>query len=160
MFGKNYFTSAFDQIEKDNRLLPSHIAIYVVLLNLWSKEEFQNPINVSRREMLLLSKVNSQATYHKCMKELNDFGYIKYSPSYNPYATKQDLEEIKTEILNEIRTFLKAKRTPQEKEWLKAFEVRKLLGISPGTLQNMRINGTITYTKLGGLTFYRYEDIV
>ncbi|MEK6510021.1 DNA-binding protein, partial [Myroides sp. C4067] len=29
-----------------------------------------------------------------------------------------------------------------------------------GTLQNMRLKGTIPYKKIGGLIFYRYEDIV
>jgi isocitrate dehydrogenase kinase/phosphatase len=37
--------------------------------------------------------------------------------------------------------------------------VRKLLGISPGTLQNLRINGTLPYTKIGGVLFYDYEEI-
>jgi len=30
-------------------------------------------------------KISSNATYHKCIKELNEFGYLRYSPSYNPY---------------------------------------------------------------------------
>tara|TARA_R110002072_G_scaffold192503_1_gene349538 strand:+ start:1822 stop:1962 length:141 start_codon:yes stop_codon:yes gene_type:complete len=34
-----------------------------------------------------------------------------------------------------------------------------MLGISPGTLQNMRINGTLPYTKVGGLIFFDNEDI-
>lgn len=38
--------------------------------------------------------------------------------------------------------------------------MRKILGISNGTLQNMRINGTITFSRIGGLIFYKYEDIV
>ena len=32
-----------------------------------------------------ISKISSKATYHKCMRELNDKGYIKYEPSYNPF---------------------------------------------------------------------------
>jgi len=37
--------------------------------------------------------------------------------------------------------------------------VKKLLGISPGTLQNLRINGTLPFTKIGGVILYDYEDI-
>lgn len=52
------------------------------------------------------------------------------------------------------------RRSGQEpKEWLKSYEVRKLLGISAGTLQNLRLNGTLPYTKIGGLMYYRYEEI-
>lgn len=29
----------------------------------------------------------------------------------------------------------------------------------PGTLQNLRINGTLTFTKIGGIMYYNYSDI-
>lgn len=48
----------------------------------------------------------------------------------------------------------------QQKEWLKSYEVRKMLGISPGTLQSLRRTGTLRFSKVGGLMFYRYEDVV
>ena len=82
---KNIFFSAFTKIEKDDRLHTSHISLYIVLLNLWYKNQFQNPINISRKEILASCKIKSNATYHKCIKELNDFGYIKYEPSYDPF---------------------------------------------------------------------------
>jgi predicted site-specific integrase-resolvase len=47
----------------------------------------------------------------------------------------------------------------QSKKWLKSNEVRKLLNISPGTLQNLRINGTLRYTKMGSIIYYKQEDI-
>lgn len=75
--------------------------------------------------------------------------------------TKEDLQIFKSELFQEIRKLVKSKTVNlEEKEWLKSYEVRKLLGVSPGTLQNMRVNGTVTFTKIGGLIFYRYEDIM
>ena len=75
--------------------------------------------------------------------------------------TKEDLNTFKVEVLNEIRQILKPKgNNPTQKEWLKSYEVRKLLSISPGKLQNMRVNGTIEFTQIGGLMFYKYDDIV
>jgi len=75
--------------------------------------------------------------------------------------TKDDLNSFKTELFAELKSLLKIKSTnTQQKEWLKSYEVRKLLSISPGKLQNMRINGTIAYTRIGGLMFYKYDDIV
>ena len=35
----------------------------------------------------------------------------------------------------------------------------ELLKISPGTIQNLRINGTLPYTKVGGIIFYDFEEI-
>jgi hypothetical protein len=34
-----------------------------------------------------------------------------------------------------------------------------MLSISPGTLQNLRINGMLPFTKIGGVIFYEYEDV-
>ncbi len=45
------------------------------------------------------------------------------------------------------------------KKWLRSTEVRKLLGISPGTLQNLRINSTLPFTKIGGVIYYDSQDI-
>ncbi|POY36418.1 DNA-binding protein [Solitalea longa] len=72
--------------------------------------------------------------------------------------TKEDLNHFKSELLTEIKSLLKQNQL--SKKWLKSPEVRKLLNISPGTLQNFRINGTLPYTKVNGIIFYNYEDIV
>lgn len=75
--------------------------------------------------------------------------------------TREDLESFKKELFEEIRRYspYMRKSTQEPKEWLKSYEVRKLLGISAGTLQNLRLNGTLPYTKIGGLMYYRYDDI-
>nr|WP_322625895.1 helix-turn-helix domain-containing protein [uncultured Flavobacterium sp.] len=76
-------------------------------------------------------------------------------------VTKDDLEKFKQELLEEIRHFqmYPRKRGEEPKKWLKSFEVRNLLGISAGTLQNLRLNGTLPFSKIGGLLYYSYEDI-
>lgn len=73
--------------------------------------------------------------------------------------TTDDLREFKTELLTEFRKMLKEHHGQPSKKWLKSYEVKKMLGISPGTLQNMRINGTIPFTKMGGILFYDSEEI-
>jgi hypothetical protein len=72
--------------------------------------------------------------------------------------TKEDLKNLKTEMLNEIRQLIRPGQS-ENKQWLKSADVRKLLNISPGTLQNLRINRTLQYTKIGGMMYYRMEDI-
>lgn len=72
--------------------------------------------------------------------------------------TKEDLKQFKTEMLDEIKQLIKPEDR-QNKQWLKSAEVRKLLNISPGTLQNLRINGTLRFTKIGGMMYYKLEDI-
>jgi DNA-directed RNA polymerase subunit F len=72
--------------------------------------------------------------------------------------TKEDLREFKNEMLSEIKQLMQPGQG-QSKKWLKSVEVRKLLKISPGTLQNLRINGTLRFTRIGSLLYYKQEDI-
>lgn len=64
--------------------------------------------------------------------------------------TRQDLAAFKSELLTEMKAMLQPGQA-QSKQWLKSAEVRKLLNISPSMLQNLRINGTLRYTKIGGM---------
>jgi hypothetical protein len=72
--------------------------------------------------------------------------------------TKEDLENFRIAIISDITEILDKKATTNKK-WLKSYEVRKVLNISAGTLQAMRSNKTISYTKIGNILFYKYEDI-
>ncbi|MDI6034196.1 DNA-binding protein [Flavobacterium sp. LB2P84] len=72
--------------------------------------------------------------------------------------TKADLYGFRKSLLEDIREILKG-TNEQSKKWLKSTEFRKLLNISPGTLQTLRINGTISYTKIGGIINYANQDI-
>lgn len=72
--------------------------------------------------------------------------------------TREDLDVFKKELLAEIKQIMEPGEA-QSKQWLKSSEVRKLLAISPGTLQNLRINGTLRYTKIGGMLYYKSADI-
>ena len=62
------------------------------------------------------------------------------------------------QLLGELKEVLQQSKQ-STKQWLKSSEVRKMLGISHGTLQNLRITRSLPYTKLGGIMFYKYEDI-
>jgi hypothetical protein len=73
--------------------------------------------------------------------------------------TTNDLQEFKVELLEEIRNILTEQKSVTSKKWLKSIEVRNLLNISPGTLQTLRINGTLPFTKIGGTNYYNFTDI-
>lgn len=73
--------------------------------------------------------------------------------------TPEDLVEFKDDLLSDIKNLI-GNKPKTTKKWLKSPEVRKLLGLSTGTLQNLRINGTLPYTKMGGIIYYDYEKIM
>lgn len=72
--------------------------------------------------------------------------------------TREDLREFKNELLIELKQIMQPGQG-QSKKWLKSSEVRKMLNISPGTLQNLRINGTLRFTSIGSIMYYKLEDI-
>lgn len=74
-------------------------------------------------------------------------------------VTKQDLIEFKGELLRELKSILMERSGGQASKWLRSAQVRKLLNISAGTLQQMRITGDLKYTKVGGIHFYLHSDI-
>jgi hypothetical protein len=73
--------------------------------------------------------------------------------------TTDDLQTFKIELLEDIKILLKESSGQPGKKWLKSYEVQKVLGISAGTLQTLRNNETIEYTKIGGVIYYDYNEI-
>ena len=80
-----HLTGFFDRIIPDRNLNPTHVSLYIALFQFWNVNRFKNPISITRDEVMRICKISSKATYHKCMRDLNDKNYIKYEPSYNPY---------------------------------------------------------------------------
>jgi hypothetical protein len=74
--------------------------------------------------------------------------------------TKEDFQEFKAELFSMLEKFGMTKAEHKYTEWLKSGEVRKLLKISAGTLQNLRITGVLRYTRVGKMFYYKYEDII
>jgi len=73
--------------------------------------------------------------------------------------TVGDLEQFKAELLAEFKALLKSGGVQPAKKWLKTSEVRKILDVSPGKLLTLRVNGTLPYTKIGGVIYYDQDDI-
>jgi len=73
--------------------------------------------------------------------------------------TTDDLRAFKEELLEDIKAIMNQQSGFKPKKWLKSPEVRDFLSISAGTLQNLRINGTLPYSKVGGVIYYDYEEI-
>lgn len=72
----------FVAIENDLRISPTHIAIYMSLIQFRAKNDMGNPIQVYRHEITPIAKISSAYTYHKCIHDLHNYGYIKYEPSF------------------------------------------------------------------------------
>ncbi|MBN9294256.1 MAG: helix-turn-helix domain-containing protein [Flavobacteriia bacterium] len=77
--------------------------------------------------------------------------------------TLEDLERFGEKLTETLKNIIEENKQPEKQEdtiWLKSHQVQRMLGISPGTLQNLRINGTIPYSKVGGVIFYDRREII
>lgn len=68
----------------DSRMLATHVSLFTALFVCWQHGGFISPFAVTRKKLMAYSRIASIATYHKCIKELDAFGYIRYQPSYHP----------------------------------------------------------------------------
>lgn len=74
--------------------------------------------------------------------------------------TKGDLLAFKSEFFSELSRLLSDRSAKKEsREWLKSYEVMKMLNLSKGKLQSLRITGKLGFTRIGHCIYYKYEDI-
>jgi hypothetical protein len=79
-----HMESVTTQMAEDTRLNTSHVSMYLALFLIWNHNRFRNPLSINRSEVMRISKIGARATYHKCMTELHQWGYLNYEPSHNP----------------------------------------------------------------------------
>jgi len=79
----NPLNEFFKAIEKDHRISITHIGIFAALLQFRIEKDFINPIKVYRNEIMPIAKITGPVTYHRCLRDLNAYGYINYIPKKN-----------------------------------------------------------------------------
>ncbi|SOD17655.1 hypothetical protein SAMN06297358_2621 [Pedobacter xixiisoli] len=71
----------FRSIQDDGRISITHIGVYTALLQYWQQNCFAVPLFAFSRQVQEIAKV-SRLTYQKCVRDLNEYGYLKYVPSF------------------------------------------------------------------------------
>ncbi len=75
--------SFLSAIEDDPRITTAHISVYVSLWKRWKDNGAIGPLSFFRSDLMSLCKISSYNTYHRAIRQLHEYGYIKYVPSYN-----------------------------------------------------------------------------
>jgi len=73
----------------DERLKAIHICVYMALFCFRNILDYHMPFRISRRKIMDMAKIRSIATYHKCIREMSEFGYIEYVPSFDKFIGSQ-----------------------------------------------------------------------
>lgn len=79
-------TVFFDAIADDTRISATHISLYVSLWNDWNMKGGLNPFAIERDTIMKTAKISARRTYHRCMNNLQEYGYIKYLPASNSFT--------------------------------------------------------------------------
>ncbi len=81
----------------------------------------------------------------------------------NEIVTKEDLRQFGLLLVDKIQAVFKEKNSQQkeslEPQWLKSKAVRKLLDISAGSIQNLRMTQKVRFKKVLGSYYYNKEDL-
>jgi hypothetical protein len=80
----NVFTCYLNSMVQDERITVWHMAMIFGFIRLATTSDLKAPIYISRKKVMRLSHIKNFMTYHKCIKDLQQFGYIQYFPSYHP----------------------------------------------------------------------------
>lgn len=74
-------------------------------------------------------------------------------------VTKDDLRQFSLIIIDEIRKLKPEIKKDDDVEWLKSRAAKKLLSMSAGSLQNLRIAGQVRFKKVLGSYYYNKADL-
>lgn len=86
MNGKENMVSILDRflklVKTDPRISPAHISLYISILQSYVA---QGDLQVQvQRDLIIEQAKISASTYHRCINQLHDYGYIDYTPSFDP----------------------------------------------------------------------------
>lgn len=77
-------------------------------------------------------------------------------------VTKDDLKQFRMLLLHDIGNLIKETSDSSDKtvnEWMRSKTIRRIMDISPATLQNLRISGKIRFKKIMGSYYYNGLDL-
>ena len=73
---------------------------------------------------------------------------------------KRLLDATKSELLSELESRLKLNKSEAYPEWLRTYQVKKMLNVSDATLHNYRANNILASRKIRGSHFYLKTDVL
>jgi hypothetical protein len=83
--GQDAIFRLYARLVADSRVTAWHVSIFMAICYQWHQQERENPVAVTRKILMELARMQSCMTYHKCIGQLHEFGYIIYTPSFHPH---------------------------------------------------------------------------
>ena len=77
-----WLSAFYRKARTDNRISTTHISLYFSLLHELNNQTDNSVFHLQRSLIMENAKISSRVTYNKCMRELHEYGYINYQPSF------------------------------------------------------------------------------
>lgn len=75
-------TGFMGRAASDARLGPMHLSLYLAILYCWLQQGGKGPVRVKGKELMALAKIGGPTPYYRTLRDLHEFGYIVYVPSF------------------------------------------------------------------------------
>jgi len=79
-----HMNAIFESFNTDLRIKQGHITLYFAFFQKWNREFFKDKLTINSALIMDSAKIRSKTTYHNYLKDLSDWGYLHYFPSYHP----------------------------------------------------------------------------
>ncbi|HDZ07443.1 hypothetical protein [Maribacter sp.] len=79
-----HLNAVFERFNNDERIKQGHITLYLAFFQKWNREFFKKTLTINRQFIMEKAKFRSKTTYHNYLRDLNDWGYLNYFPSFHP----------------------------------------------------------------------------
>jgi len=84
MEAESRIVSFMARASEDPRIGPMHISLYMAIVCLWAEQGFAADVVVSARSLMPVAKIGGKGPYHRSIRQLQEYGYIRYEPSCDP----------------------------------------------------------------------------
>jgi hypothetical protein len=73
-----------EQVRVDPRIGPPHISLYLAIFYCWLRQGGNGAVEFTGKELMQIAKIAGGTPFYRCIKQLDEYGYIRYEPSFNP----------------------------------------------------------------------------
>lgn len=73
-----------DRAKEDARIGPMHLGLFAAILYLRSSQGAGAFIEMRARELMPVAKIGGSRSYHRWIRQLHEYGYLRYEPSFDP----------------------------------------------------------------------------
>lgn len=79
-----HLNAVLERFNDDERIRQGHIALYMALFQKWNRSFFKKMFMINRNEVMDMAKFRSKTTCHNHIRDLHNWGYLEYNPSFSP----------------------------------------------------------------------------